>query len=209
MSTATSSKYDFIPYYDGTLKWNPETMRDMNAVWDSTYAKTRQLEEAYWWENYARLPGDLAPEYRVWYWRTIGHWWWRTRVELWFSAPVASIVQGYWAVRVKAPTKWNPQGWHYEKRGFWNWWGKNLHKYAEHLRDWIGWPSYPSWCWTYCPHCGFTRYADCWIDVFDSDWFTFTDGGTRYIPGEPTQHWFEGVWTCPRCLRQWEYGDSD
>ena len=198
----------FQPYYDLDTppQWRP-TMKDYKKLWDRHYEWLKTKHDVEWYENYARLPGDLAPNYNVRYWRTIGHWWFRARYNLWFSAPIQSIVTGQWAVKVWKPNPWRKGQltYTYKRKGFWNWFGAKFHKYEDLLRDWIGWSKWDSIDWYYCPHCGFKHD---FISVFESDWFRFTGGGTRFT-GEYTQHWFEGIWTCPRCLRQWPYEDSD
>ena len=53
-----------------------------------------------------------------------------------------------------------------------------------------------------CPNCGYD------FDYYEGAWFTCSNSGTGYTPGEPTVHWFEGVQTCPRCTYQWDVSDS-
>ena len=58
--------------------------------------------------------------------------------------------------------------------------------------------------WGFCPWCN-----DDSIDWFKEPWFKTTNGGTYYIPGEPTVHWAEGWQTCPRCYYRWFLQASD
>ena len=149
-------------------------------------------EQIDWWENYCRLPGDLVPEYRVWWWRTVGHWWHRARLTLWWSKPIQSIIHGWWYSKR-------------QKRHITQPWGFLQSHLAQSLYDWLGWGKWVTLEWNYCPECGF-KYD--FTATMDSDWFRFTEGGKSFN-GDYTEIWFRGEWTCPRCLRQWEYGDSN
>lgn len=192
-------------HYWEPLKWSPE-MKSYKKLWDSVYQCARRDKEIYWWENYARFPETLCPEYRVWYWRTFGHWWWKARMALWWSVPVQAIITGGHAVKEKYEVSWDTS-WRtrYVKKGFWNWFGKTLHeRWSDLLYDWVGVGRWHTLHWEYCPECGF-RYD--FISTFDSDWYKCTEAGS-YSTMDGTVHWFEGFWNCPRCLRRWCYGDS-
>ena len=137
------------------------------------------------YENNARFPGVLAPEHRVWWWRSVGHWFWAVRLSLYEK------IEQHW--RLDRDPK---------KAPFW------IYRLLEpiYFDDFNPWYSVE---WNHCPYCGFkSEIRDGWIECFDSDWYHFTGGGS-YFNGDHTVHYFEGEWTCPRCLRNWEYGDSD
>jgi len=78
----------------------------------------------------------------------------------------------------------------------------NVGHRAPNRKWWVRWLKCDYWRHENCPRCG--AYAG----DLESDWYYFTDSGTSFN-GDYTCHWFEGVWTCWRCLYQWDYGDSD
>lgn len=51
----------------------------------------------------------------------------------------------------------------------------------------------------HCPHCNFEDF-----DPYEEPWFECTNGGLLSAPGEPTDYWFVGLQTCPRCQYIWE-----
>jgi hypothetical protein len=58
--------------------------------------------------------------------------------------------------------------------------------------------------WGTCPWCNFSNF-----EMYEKPWIEYTAGGSSYVPGEPTIHWFEGIQTCPRCRYKWYVQDSD
>lgn len=177
----TKLAFDYAQDYWEPLRPSPD-MRDFRELWRSIDQCALRKAENDWYENYARFPGDLCPEYRLWWWRGPAHWWFRSRYGVW-----------QWVARYSYKRR------RYANRARWEW-------LEEFTRDWLlGWNKWETPEWNYCLECGF-RYD--FTAVSESDWFHFERGGKQFT-GEYTQHWFEGLWTCPRCLRQWEYGDSD
>ena len=95
-----------------------------------------------------------------------------------------------------------------EKRDVWpnsSWWWRNVTSRFSKMA------TRHDYFWTFmCPHCSY----DCdWVLDDMSTWnrggfYRTTNGGT-YFTGEYTCHWFEGIVTCPRCMKEWGYGDSD
>lgn len=169
-------------YWQGKPAW--QTERTYVDLWNFLYREAQQKEWDEWYHKSARFPGDLAPEYNVRWQRLLGLVWFRPRYRLW-----------YWTFRQV----------HRRARKA----GKNYHRWIwleEFVRDWLlGWPKWQTPEWNYCLFCG---YQYDFTSVMDSDWFHFDRGGTAFN-GEYTEHWFQGTWTCPRCLNQWEYEDSN
>ena len=57
---------------------------------------------------------------------------------------------------------------------------------------------------------GLGRCQCCGQDVMHEEpWFQCIEGGTSYIPGEPTVHWYGGWQTCNRCGHVDWVSDSD
>lgn len=69
---------------------------------------------------------------------------------------------------------------------------------------WLTWQQPDEW--GQCPWCG---YDDWEAYMYKKPWFEATNGGTYYLPGEPTVHWAEGIQACPRCWFKWFTQDSD
>lgn len=166
--------FEYLPW-----EMSPDhTRRDQKQWWDWNYRKYYDRELRDWYENNARFPEVLCPEYNVKFWRTIGYWWYRLRYNIVWNILGKERKKDrfnvlFWCLSFVVSDKW-----------FDRWYTPE---------------------WEECLFCGF-RYN--FIECFDSDWYRFKGGGS-YFNGDVTIHYFEGEWTCPRCLRQWEYGDSD
>lgn len=186
--------------------------RDLKQWWDEKYAKLAYEE----YEKTARFPAELAPEYEpYWFWQKVYPIIWKIREKIRYSKIFYSMWDGYklhekdwifaetphgYRIKKQIPTRtplWLQRTLKFVSKHIARWWGVVHFLEAVYIGDRWG------WC---CPHCGFESGA--LEDYFFSPWYKITESGSTFT-GDYTQHWFEGFFDCPRCLRRWDYGDSD
>lgn len=184
--------------------------KDLKQWWDEEYERVALKE----YENLARFPGDLVPEYTpYWFWQKVYPLIWKLRTTIWYSKVIHIMWYGYKIHKTDWVRKISPRGYSIRSeiptrtpiRL-----QKIIRFVAKHIVRWYGIGHFleaiaigDRWGWD-CPHCGLSQSED----LFFNPWFRFTNGGSRFT-GDYTQHWFEGFFDCPRCLRRWEYEDSD
>lgn len=174
-------------------------------AWDDAYAKMHYEEYKRW----HRFPEVLAPESdHVWFWRHVYSKFYAFRRAVWYSRIIQHLYRGY------TPDEWTYRFVGKERR----WRSKVKSRVPMRIQRLFRWfcggrqapirKWWVSWLKTddeydICPNCG--QYQG---DFNWNDWYHCTSSGTAFT-GDYTQHWFDGIWTCRRCLFQWEYGDSD